>query len=81
MQVTIDSAGRIVVPKPLREELGLSPETTMEIEVVDGHLEISTTFQPAVVAEGPNGPVVAPTGTAISERDVRRLLEAARERR
>jgi AbrB family looped-hinge helix DNA binding protein len=81
MQVTIDRAGRIVVPKRLREELGLSPDTQLEIDVVDGHLELSTRREPAAVVEGPNGPIVAATGTRISDEDVRGVLEAARERR
>lgn len=81
MQVTIDAAGRVVVPKPLRDELGLSPDTPLEIDVVDGHLELSAPHEPPKVVEGPNGPLVAETGTPISDADVRRVLEAARERR
>jgi AbrB family looped-hinge helix DNA binding protein len=81
MQVTIDAAGRVVVPKPLRDELGLSPNTRLEIDVVDGHLELSAPDRPPRVVEGPNGPVVAATGTPVSDDDVRRVLEAARERR
>ena len=81
MRVTIDQAGRIVVPKPLREELGLSPHTQLEIEVIDGHLEVSAQHEPAAVVDGPHGPIVAATGTPISDEDVRRVLEAARERR
>jgi AbrB family looped-hinge helix DNA binding protein len=81
MQVTIDSAGRVVIPKPLRDQLGLSPETPLDIDVVDGHLEISARRREPVVFEGPNGPVVAATGTPISDDDVRAVLEATRERR
>ena len=81
MQVTIDSAGRVVVPKALRDQLGLSPDTQLEIDVVDGHLELAPLDAPASVVDGPNGPVVAATGTAISDTDVRRALEATRERR
>jgi AbrB family looped-hinge helix DNA binding protein len=33
MKLTIDKSGRIVVPKPLRERLGLKPGT--ELEIVD----------------------------------------------
>ena len=40
MVTTIDSAGRIVVPKRLREELGFKPGQELELSVVDGHLEI-----------------------------------------
>ncbi len=81
MQVSIDRAGRIVVPKPMREQLGLSPDTPLEIDVVDGHLELVASHTPPVVRDGPNGPVVAATGTSISDGDVRRMLEATREHR
>jgi AbrB family looped-hinge helix DNA binding protein len=39
--VSIDSAGRVVVPKRLRDALGLSPDTPLEIDVVGDHLELS----------------------------------------
>jgi AbrB family looped-hinge helix DNA binding protein len=81
MRVTIDRAGRVVVPKPLRDELGLEPDTPLEIEVVDGHIELSAKRERPAVIDGPNGPVLAPTGAPISDVDVRRVLEAARERR
>ena len=38
---TIDGAGRIVVPKALRDALGLTPGTELEIMAADGLLEIS----------------------------------------
>lgn len=81
MKVSIDSAGRVVLPKRLRDELGISPEQPLEIEVVEGHLELSPPHQAARVVEGPNGPIVAATDTPISDEEVRRVLEAARERR
>jgi AbrB family looped-hinge helix DNA binding protein len=81
MHVSIDSAGRVVVPKQLRDELGLTPETPLEIDVVDGHLELSALHEPARLVEGPNGPMMAATGTPLTDEDVRRTLEAVRERR
>jgi AbrB family looped-hinge helix DNA binding protein len=81
MHVPIDSAGRVVVPKQIRDELGFSPETGLEIDVVDGHLELSALHEPAKLVEGPHGPSIAATGTPITDEDVRRTLEAVRERR
>ena len=81
MHVTIDKAGRVVVPKQLRDELGLTPELALEIEIVDGHLEISAPHESATLVEGPNGPMVAATGTPLTDEEVRRTLEAVRERR
>jgi AbrB family looped-hinge helix DNA binding protein len=40
MVTTIDSAGRIVVPKRLREELGFKPGQELELSAVGGRLEI-----------------------------------------
>lgn len=40
MQVTIDAAGRLVIPKPLRERIGLTPGTVLELNEVGDHLEV-----------------------------------------
>lgn len=40
MRTTIDSAGRIVVPKAIREELALYGGQELEIAAVDGRIEI-----------------------------------------
>ncbi len=81
MQVSIDRAGRVVVPKPLRDELGFSSDTPLEAEVVDGRLELSAPHEPAKLVEGPHGPSFAATGTPITDEEIRRTLEAVRERR
>ncbi len=39
MRTTIDAAGRIVVPKPLRDQLGLTGGQELEIVARDGRLE------------------------------------------
>jgi AbrB family looped-hinge helix DNA binding protein len=40
MRTTIDRAGRIVVPKPIREAANLRPGTEVEFRVQGGHVEI-----------------------------------------
>jgi AbrB family looped-hinge helix DNA binding protein len=40
MLATIDKAGRIVVPKELREQLKFKPGQKLELSAVDGRLEI-----------------------------------------
>jgi AbrB family looped-hinge helix DNA binding protein len=81
MRVTIDKAGRVVVPKHLRDELGLTPEVVLEIDIVDGHIEISAPHEPADLVTGPHGPSIAATGTPLADKGVRDTLEAVRERR
>lgn len=80
MNVSIDRAGRVVIPKPLREQLGFSPGTPLVAEVVDGRLELSATHAPAQLIAGPHGRSFAATGTTITDEDVRRTLEAVRDR-
>jgi AbrB family looped-hinge helix DNA binding protein len=61
MRTTIDAAGRIVVPKPLREQLGFAPGTELELEDVDGHLEVSVPSR-VRIEEGSHGPVAVVDG-------------------
>ncbi|MGH9644481.1 MAG: AbrB/MazE/SpoVT family DNA-binding domain-containing protein [Terriglobales bacterium] len=40
MIITMDSAGRVVIPKDIRREAGLEPGVPLEIRVEDGRIEI-----------------------------------------
>ena len=40
MKTTIDHAGRLVVPKKIREQAGIVPGSELTIRVVDGRIEI-----------------------------------------
>jgi AbrB family looped-hinge helix DNA binding protein len=40
MKTTIDRAGRLVVPKPIREAAGIKAGAELEIRVADGRIEI-----------------------------------------
>jgi AbrB family looped-hinge helix DNA binding protein len=46
MRTTIDKAGRVVIPKAIRDELGLRGGSHIEIALVDGHIEISPPTTP-----------------------------------
>lgn len=43
MRTTIDSAGRIVIPKVLRQEAGLEPGREVEVRLRNGVVEIEPT--------------------------------------
>jgi AbrB family looped-hinge helix DNA binding protein len=40
MITTIDAAGRLVVPKEIREQANLGPDTPLRIRFTDGRIEI-----------------------------------------
>ena len=46
MRTTIDAAGRIVVPKAIREELSLYGGQELEVRAVDGRIEIEVPLTP-----------------------------------
>ncbi len=73
MRTTIDKAGRIVVPKSLRDALNMNPGTELEIVAVDNRLEIEVPRPQATLVDGPDGlPLVdAPDARGVSTQAVR----------
>jgi AbrB family looped-hinge helix DNA binding protein len=58
MRVAIDGVGRIVIPKMLREELGVHGPTDLELTAIDGRLELTVADVPARVEEREGFPVI-----------------------
>jgi AbrB family looped-hinge helix DNA binding protein len=80
MQATIDAGGRVVVPKEVRERLGLRPGSRVELTEVEGHLEISPAATPARLVDH-DGVLVAVTDTdlpVLTAEQVRDAVEATR---
>lgn len=79
MRATIDSAGRLVVPKRIREELGFAPGSELELTVVDGHLEVAVPSR-VRVEQGAHGVRFATSDpdARISADEVRALIERGR---
>jgi AbrB family looped-hinge helix DNA binding protein len=76
MRTTIDSAGRLVIPKPLRERTGLGPGP-VEVTVDGAGLRIEPVSDDVLVEE--DGRLVIPaTGVAIDDDLVRALRDADR---
>jgi AbrB family looped-hinge helix DNA binding protein len=74
MKATIDAAGRIVVPKPLRQALGLKPGQLLDMRAGDGRLEIEIVSTPVTLKKRGKGVVAVPdtelpTLTAAQVRD------------
>ena len=80
MKATIDAAGRIVVPKPLRQALGLKPGQPLEIRAGDGRLEIEIAPTPMQLKKRGRGVVAVPKDTLpeLTAEQVRETLERVR---
>ncbi len=77
MKAVVDSVGRIVVPKPLREALGLAPGSTVEISRYGCGLQLVPSGRTARLVEE-DGVLVATGDTSIDDDVVFGLLDAGR---
>ncbi|HKR62176.1 MAG TPA: AbrB/MazE/SpoVT family DNA-binding domain-containing protein [Thermoanaerobaculia bacterium] len=46
MTITIDAAGRVVIPKEIRQEAGIEPGMPLEITCREGRIEIAPRRRP-----------------------------------
>ena len=77
VRTSIDSAGRIVVPKPLRDALGLIAGAELDISRYGAGLQLIPAGRTArLVDEG--GRLVAAGETTIDDDDVFGLIDSAR---
>ncbi len=77
MRATIDAVGRIVVPKPLREALGLAAGSTVDISRYGAGLQLTPTGRTAELVEEA-GILVATAETQIDDDTVFGLIDAGR---
>ncbi len=77
MEAKLDSVGRIVVPKPLRDALGLAAGSTVDISRYGPGLQIVPAGRTARVVEEA-GVLVATGETTIDDETVFGLIDAGR---
>ena len=80
MRTSIDAAGRLVVPKALRDQLGLRPGQALEARVRDGRLEVEAEPTPMHLQAGPHGKRAVPDVELppLTAAQVRETLEQTR---
>jgi AbrB family looped-hinge helix DNA binding protein len=77
MRATVDSVGRIVVPKQLRDELGLKAGATVDVSRYGAGLQVVPAGRTASLVEQ-DGVLVATGETRIDDQDVFALIDAGR---
>lgn len=80
MRTTIDGAGRLVVPKALRDRLALGGGGEVEVLERDGVLEIHPVPADVEVRDGGGRPVAYPVDdlAPLTDDDVRRTVDQQR---
>lgn len=80
MRTTIDRAGHLVVPKTLRDRVGLGNGGVVEVVERDGVLEIHPVPADIELRDGDDGPVADPVGhlPSLTDEHVRSTLERQR---
>ena len=77
MEATVDSVGRVVVPKALRDALGLAPGTSVDITLYGAGLQLIPAGRTARLREV-DGSLVAESEHVVTDDDVLALIEAGR---
>ncbi len=83
MRVSIDAAGRLVLPKVVRDEADLRAGEPLEIRVRDGRIEIEPAPREVRIESRSGFRVAEPAGRfeTLREPTVRRVRERLRGRR
>ncbi|MBI2756232.1 MAG: AbrB/MazE/SpoVT family DNA-binding domain-containing protein [Chloroflexi bacterium] len=80
MRVSIDKIGRMVIPKQLRDELGLTPGVKLEAVVEHGQF-VATPVGPEVILVDEGGRLVAATREPTEPMEHDELLHLIDEER
>jgi AbrB family looped-hinge helix DNA binding protein len=81
MRVAIDGVGRVVIPKAMRDALGIDGPTELELTEVDGKLELTVPYADAHIEErdGHTVIVIEPEPPPLDQETVRAVLESVRK--
>lgn len=80
MRTTIDRAGRVVIPKALREQAQLEAGVEIEVEFRDGRIELEPATAPMRLVKRAKRATIEAEGEmpTLTSADVRTVLEHVR---
>ncbi|HEV2973429.1 MAG TPA: AbrB/MazE/SpoVT family DNA-binding domain-containing protein [Solirubrobacteraceae bacterium] len=81
MRVAIDGVGRVVIPKPMRDVLGIDGPTELELTERDGALELTVPYIKAHLEDRDGWTVIVPDESVppLTNEIVRETLERVRK--
>ncbi len=83
MKTTIDRAGRVVIPKRIREQAGLTPGAEIEVRYCDGHVEVEAAETEIRIEDRDGFPVAVAVGTVpvLTDAMLQRVIDEVRAER
>ena len=78
MKATIDSGGRLLLPKALRDALGLAPGSTVDVSAYGAGLQITPGGRSARLERDGEGRLVAISDTVVTDDAVFSLIDGGR---
>ena len=78
MEVVIDSGGRLLLPKALRDALGLIPGSTVDISAYGAGVQITPGGRTARLEREPGGRLVSRGDTPVTDEGMFGLMDAGR---
>lgn len=78
MEAIIDSGGRILLPKRMRDALGLTPGTAVDVSAYGGGIQITAGGRTARLQRSRDGHLVAHSQTAVTDEMMFALIDSSR---
>ncbi len=78
MEITIDSGGRILLPKHWREALGLSPGSKVDVSPYGGGVQVTPGGRTAKLERDASGRLVARAETVVTDETMFALIDSGR---
>ena len=78
MKATIDSGGRLLLPKAIRDALGLTPGATVDISAYGSGVQVVPGGRTARLERDADGRLVATSDTVVTDDDMFALIDSGR---
>lgn len=78
MEATIDSGGRLLLPKSLRDSLGLTPGSKVDVSLYGSGVQITPGGRTARLVRDAGGRLVARSETTVTDDVMFALMDAGR---